>query len=146
MDKWDVRFLELAKHVAAWSKDPSTRTGAAVVDEKRRVVSLGYNGFPRGVADTGERLDDRNVKYKMVVHAEANAVLFAARPLAGCSLYSWPFQPCSACAALIIQTGVSRCVAPLMPERLADRWREDCAVAAGMLCEAGVALDVVSWR
>ena len=74
--KWNMRFLEMAKMVGSWSKDPSTKVGAVIVDDNRRVVSLGYNGFPKGVADNN-RLEDRNEKYKMIVHAERNALLFA---------------------------------------------------------------------
>ena len=75
MDNWDKRFLDLAEHVAGWSKDPSTQVGCVIVNDKRVVVGLGYNGFPRGVEDTPERLNDRPTKYLMVQHAEVNAIL-----------------------------------------------------------------------
>ena len=57
--KWDKRFVELSKHVATWSKDPSTQVGAAVVDGQLCVVSLGFNGFPRGVDDSPELYADK---------------------------------------------------------------------------------------
>ncbi len=82
-EKWDKRFLELAKHVSLWSKDPSTKTGSVIVDQKRRVVSGGYNGLPIGVEDLDERLNNREIKYKMIVHCERNALLFANRDLGG---------------------------------------------------------------
>ena len=54
-EKWDRRFLALAEHVADWSKDPSTKTGAVIVRPDRTIASMGYNGFPRGMADTDDR-------------------------------------------------------------------------------------------
>ena len=78
-EKWDLRFMEMARLVSTWSKDPSTQTGAVLVDTEKRIISVGYNGFAAGVEDSNERYDDRPTKYKMVVHCEVNAVLFADR-------------------------------------------------------------------
>jgi deoxycytidylate deaminase len=69
--KWDLRFLEMARMVSSWSKDPSTKTGAVLVDLERRIVSVGYNGFARGVQDLPERYENRELKYKMIVHCTA---------------------------------------------------------------------------
>ena len=66
LKKWDLRFLEMARNAASWSKDPSTKVGAIIVDDDKRVISVGYNGFPKGVRDD-ERLDDRQEKYKIIV-------------------------------------------------------------------------------
>ena len=74
-EKWDGRFLDLATFIAEWSKDPSTKVGAALVRPDRTIVSVGFNGFPRGVLDHAERYQDRSTKYEMVVHAEMNALL-----------------------------------------------------------------------
>ena len=134
---WDARFLALAEHIAQWSKDPSTQTGAVIVDG-RKVVSLGYNGFAQGVNDTAERLGVREVKYKMVVHCEVNAILFANRSLAGCTLYTWPFQSCAPCSAIVIQTGIKRCVAPVASKDLQERWKDDIQLAQIMFSEADV--------
>lgn len=82
---WDKRFLQLAKLVSSWSKDPSTQTGAVIVDDKRRIVSLGFNSFPRRIADD-VRLDDRALKYECIVHCEINALVFAQQSVAGCTL------------------------------------------------------------
>ncbi len=109
MNKWDLNFLKLSKTVASFSKDPSTQVGAVIVDDDKRVISIGYNGFPKGVKDDN-RLDNRELKYEMIVHAEANALLFANAPVKGCTIYTWPFQPCSRCASLIIQAGIRRVV------------------------------------
>ena len=105
---WDEWFLGLARYISTASKDPSTKVGAVVVDQDRRIVSAGYNGLPRGVEDTEDRLANREVKYKLILHAERNALLFAKQSLKGCCIYVWPMMPCGACASMIIQTGITR--------------------------------------
>jgi len=79
MTKWDVRFLELAKQIASWSKDPSTQVGCVVVGPDREIRSTGFNGLPRGIEDTEERLNNREMKYPLICHAEENAIMHAAR-------------------------------------------------------------------
>jgi dCMP deaminase len=140
-DHWDQRFLSLAEHVANWSKDPSTKVGAVIADPLCRIVSLGYNGFPRGVRDDKERLENRELKYRFVVHAERNALLFAGRPLTGCTLYTYPFQPCSQCAAMIVQAGIKRVITLNAP--VEQRWVDDFTVAKTILREGGVYLDFI---
>ena len=143
MNKWDKRFLGLAEYISGWGKDPSTKVGAAIYDKDYRVVSIGFNGFPKGIADEPERLNNRDVKKQIVVHAETNAILFANRNLSGCSLATWPFQPCSRCAVMIIQSGITRCVSPPMPDHLKERWGKDMDLAAQLFKEAGVILELV---
>jgi dCMP deaminase len=145
-EKWDARLRALARHIAAWSKDPSTQVGAVIADANHRIVSVGYNGFPAGVDDDDVRLQDRATKLLYTVHAETNAVLFARRDLAGCTLYTWPFMPCARCAVLIIQSGLSAVVAPATPPALAVRWDVEVAAAETMLREAGVTLDLYAER
>lgn len=142
MDKWDSRFLQLAEHISDWSKDPSTQAGAVLIDEHKRVVSVGYNGFPRKVRDSTPRYDNRELKYKLVVHAEVNAILFAHR-IIGCTLYTWPFQPCIRCAVQIIQVGIWRVVSPPTPADKAARWAEEMNLAQDMFHEAAVKLDIL---
>lgn len=142
IDKWDERFLQLAKHAASWSKDPSTQVGAVVVRRDRTVASMGFNGFPWGVEDSQERLEDRDTKYKLVVHAEANALLFAREPLFNCSLFC-TLQPCSTCTGLIIQSGIARVVAARPTEEQQERWGADMELAERMFTEAGVELVLV---
>lgn len=136
MTDWDGRLLALAEHVASWSKDPSTKVGSVVASGKD-VLGLGYNGFPKGVLDSPERLYDRQQKYPRVVHAEPNAILNARTDLRGCTLYSWPMAPCSSCAKLIIQAGIKRVVSPSSSEAM-SRWGDDIELAQAMLLEAGV--------
>ncbi len=137
---WDIRFLELAKHISSWSKDPSTKVGAVIFDSDNRIVSVGYNGFPKNVRDESQRYADRDVKYKMVVHAEANAILFAQRSLKDCYIATYPFMPCSGCAALIIQSGIKKCIAPNLSNDLAKRWKESCDISINMFKESKVDL------
>ena len=73
--KWDQRFLDLARHVAGWSKDPSTKVGAVVADDRHQVLSMGYNGFPAGMRDNVDLYEDRPTKYSRIIHAEMNALL-----------------------------------------------------------------------
>lgn len=138
-NKWDLRFLKLATEVSTWSKDPSTRVGAVIADGKR-FISLGYNGFPEGVDDTEERLNNRDLKYALIVHAERNAIIFANRNLYGCTLYTVPFMPCSVCAGMIIQAGITRVVAPLNNN---PRWIESFKHTRMMFEEAEVELDLI---
>jgi len=136
LKKWDLRFLEMARNAASWSKDPSTKVGAIIVDDDKRIVSVGYNGFPKGVSDD-ERLNDREEKYKMIVHAERNALLFANKDVKNCNLYTYPFMPCSVCAGMIIQAGIKRVVTVRNNNA---RWQKDFAVSCQMFKESEVDL------
>jgi dCMP deaminase len=143
-EKWDRRFLELARHISTWSKDPSTKVGAVIADEKNTVVGLGFNGFPRDVKDSENRYNDRETKYKFVVHAEANAVLSAGKYAEGCTIFVFPsfsFPPvCQDCAKLVIQTGIRRIVGyvPNENDPRVKRWLKSTSIAKLMCEEAGV--------
>jgi len=131
--------IEMAHHVAKLSKDPSTKVGAVLFDEKRRIVSAGYNGFARGVADTDDRLSNRDVKYRLVLHAEKNAILFATGPTHGCTMVVT--HPCCAqCAALIIQAGVAHVMWPKPATEFEERWRQDLVLTREQFTEAGVSI------
>lgn len=143
--KWDMRFLDLAKEMARWSKDPSTRIGAVVVDPvTRRILSTGYNGFPRGIEDTEERLNDREQKYGLIVHAEMNAIYNAT--LSGVSLnnshlFVTGLPSCSDCAKGIIQVGIKEVIC-LIPDDLTgetwSKWENHWNKSKAMYDEAGV--------
>jgi dCMP deaminase len=108
--KWHIRFIKLAREIALWSKDPSSKIGAVIVSKHGDIISQGYNGFPRGVADTEERLTNREEKLKRVVHGEANAIYNAARRGAatdGASIYVCLLPICENCAKAIIQAGIT---------------------------------------
>jgi len=137
--KWAIRFINLAEHIAEWSKDPSTKVGAVVVDDLNRVISLGFNGFPRGVRDTEPRYADRKIKYRMIVHSEENAIYGADRPVRGMTLYTTLF-PCSSCAKTIIQSGIALVVFSRWPTL---NWLDDAKISATMMEEAGLRLQLL---
>lgn len=140
-NKWHIRFLELAEFIAQWSKDPSTKVGAVIVDEKRRIVSTGYNGFAIGVDDSENRLADRAIKYPIILHAEENAMSFAKQNLDNCSLYVSGLPPCAHCASLIIQSGIKNVYAWNLD--IPERWRDSINLTNQLFCEAGVKLSFI---
>lgn len=144
IQKWDLRFLRLAEHVASWSKDPSTKCGAVIVRPDFSVVSLGYNGFPRGCDDAPRLYGNREEKYQRVIHAEVNAVLQARCDLSGCILYSWPAglaPTCDRCATVVIQAGITRVVHGFVDNEFTRRWSPERSLQ--LYREAGV--QVVSY-
>ena len=136
LEKWDTRFLKLCAHISQWSKDPSTKVGAVIARADNTIVSLGYNGFPRGVVDNESRYADRQTKHRFVVHAEANAILNAKSDLAGCTLYVVPLFPCNECAKLICQSGVSSVVSVNDDSRI--HWADAMRDAKQMFKEANI--------
>ena len=138
LTKWDNRFLELAKLIGSWSKDPSTQVGAVIADDNNRILSIGYNGFPKGVEDSEKRLFEREEKYAIIVHAEANALMFANKSVEGCTIYTWPFEPCSRCAGLIIQSGIKRVVSVVHPEK---KWEKNFTISRQLFKEANIPIE-----
>jgi len=143
--QWDRRFLELARHISSWSKD-TTKIGAVIVNNHSRdVISMGFNGFPRGIADSKERLEDRVTKYQYVVHAEMNAIHNAAREgkrLEGTFLYIWGLPICEECAKGIIQVGIKKVIVNTM--EAPHHWMASCHRAAEYLHEAEVKYHKIS--
>jgi dCMP deaminase len=142
-NKWDVRFLCLAKEIASWSKDPSTRTSAIAVYD-RKILATGYNGFPRGIDELSERLDDRDMKYKFMIHAEMNAIYNATIhgiSLKGATLYVIGLPICGECAKGIIQVGIRRVVIPI--QDVPERWKESCEFTRNLFKEVGIQYDEI---
>ena len=138
LSKWDRRFLRIAEEVRLWSKDPGTKVGCVLVNE-RRIISTGYNGFPQTISDDLERYIDRDFKLSITVHAEKNAILNAAKngtKVEGSTLYV-TFPPCSQCASAVIQAGVAKVVCP-DPASAPERWRNNFIAANNLFYEAGV--------
>ncbi len=136
---WTAYFMGIAHLSALRSKDPSTQVGAVIVDDEHKVVSIGYNGFPRGISDDlypWEREGDTlETKYPYVVHAELNAILNAPRSVKNCSIYVSLF-PCHECAKAIIQSGIQEIV--YESDKYADT---DSVKASKRMCiDAGVKL------
>lgn len=132
--KWINRFLKLAEHISEWSKD-STKVGAVIVDKHKRVVSLGYNGFPRKIEDKEEFYLNREIKLKYIVHAEENAILNAQQNLAGCYIFIYPYFPCNECAKLIVQSGITHV---FCKTDNSDKWRESFEVSKEMFGQADI--------
>lgn len=142
--KWDLRFLDMAKLVSTWSKDPSTQTGAVITNGKR-VVSVGFNGFPQNMVDLPENYSNREQKYSRIVHCEMNALLFAKESTAGCTLYTWPLMSCDRCFVHMAQAGINRFVAPLPSEDAKTRWGDAMERVRAYIKETGgelVELDI----
>jgi dCMP deaminase len=139
--KWDLRFLNLASHISTWSKDPSTKVGSVIVNEKNHILSVGYNGFPSGVEDNDSRYLDRDTKLKFVCHAERNALDNAHSDVSDCTLYA-TLMPCNECAKSIIQRGIKRVVC-YVPESF-DGTRFNWEVTTSMFEEAGIKLDILT--
>jgi len=137
--KWDRRFLYLARHISRFSLDPSTKVGAVIVDHQKRIISTGYNGLPQSIIDSHERLNDREIKYQIICHAEENAILFSKTNLNGFTLFVYPFQPCSHCASLIIQSGISRVISFRNDN---DRWKESFDLSLELFNEAKIEVQL----
>lgn len=122
---WDEVFMQISYLIAQRSKDPNTQTGACVIDQNKKVVGLGYNGFPCGCSDNdlpwgreGKVLDK---KYVYVVHAEANAILNMNKQSNKCIIYCTLF-PCNECAKIIIQQGIREVVFDSDKYHDSDEW------------------------
>ena len=141
MTKWDQRFCELAEFVSEWSKDPRAKVGAVVVSRRGGDITVGYNGLPMGVEDSDERLNDRDIKLEMIVHAEVNAILAAGLRAQGSTIYVWGKPVCSHCAGAIFQAGVKRVVAKSPESENSANWRDSGKLAIDMFKEAGIEVD-----
>jgi len=146
--KWDTRYLSLAKLVSSWSKDPSTKVGAVAGGEYGQILSQGYNGFPRGVADVETILNDRELKYRYTIHAEMNCIYNASLSgisLKNSSLYVYGLPICHECAKGVIQSGVSRVVSAY--DHTSERWvtwNASWQYSRAMLEETGIAWSFYS--
>ena len=142
--KWDKRYLSLAAHIGTWSKDPSRGIGAVAIGDKGQVLAQGYNGFPRGIEDKPDRYEDREKKYKLVVHAEQNVVYNASYngvSLDGATLYVAGLPVCSECAKGVIQVGIKRVVMP--QQNIPQTWSDSWALTRRMFDEAGVKWEFI---
>lgn len=136
---WDVRFLEQAREMSSWSKDPTRKVGAVIVGNRKQIIAQGYNGFPRGLKDTDERLNDKTVKNLLMVHAEMNAILNAAlngTSTVGSTLYVHGLPCCHECAKGIIQADIVKVV--MGTRTVSAKWDSSIKLALEMFDEAGV--------
>lgn len=138
MPKWDFRYLRLAREIATWSKDGSTKCGAVIVRPDKTICSLGYNGFPRQMPDEEGLYEDRGEKYSRILHAEMNAILTAPEPVRGYTLYTYPFLTCERCSVHVIQAGITRVVAPKALGDRGERWNESLEKSRNYYAECDV--------
>jgi dCMP deaminase len=143
--------MDLVNHVSLWSKDSSTKVGAVIVDDEKRIISMGYNGFPTGAEDEVEERNQRPLKYKWAEHGERNCIYNAARigvQTKGTTMYVNYF-PCTDCARAIIQGGIKnlyfeKIISIERGGNLKDpQWGEDFKVSLEMLLECGVNISCV---
>ena len=157
-DRWDNFFLQLSFENAMMSKDPSTQVGAIIVNKHKTVLAMGFNGFPRGIADTEERLINREEKLQLVVHAEMNAIVSAARngvSIRGTTMYLmardisgsvWGGPPCTRCIVHVIQSGITSIVT-LPMKNVPSKWKTDIENSLKLLQEAGISYrEILSFR
>lgn len=152
-ERWSQHFLKLALQHSRMSKDPSNRFGAIIVGEDKEVLMMGFNGFPRGINDTTARIQDKEMKLKLTVHAELNAVLAAGRVgvrLKGTTLFLAGYDetgelfggpPCTRCVVELIQAGIGRIVA--YPIKQKSRWKADLMFAKSLLDEAKISFTEI---
>ena len=140
-NKWDKRFLEMAKLVSTWSKDPKTQVGCVVVRD-RRILATGYNGFAKGLDDSEALYLDRDHKMRKIIHAEQNAIYNATSAgvsLNGSTFYVWGLHICEQCAQALINVGAARIV--IHEQELPDRWKDSCLNAAFDFQRVGIIYD-----
>jgi dCMP deaminase len=146
MADWDKRYIDLADFISQWSKDKSTKVGSVIVDEENHdIVSIGYNGFPRGCDDTKEERHLRPAKYWYTEHSERNCIYNASRngkSTNGKIMYV-QFFPCVDCARGIIQSGIKRLITT-EPDFNNPRWGESAKIAKELLDECGVEIKYIS--
>ena len=145
MNKWNYRYFRLAQETASWSKDPNRKVGAVIIGDKGQIKSQGYNGFPRGIDDDIERYNDKIIKYKYVIHAEANAVynaLHNGTSVLGDTMYVTGLPVCHECAKAIIQVGIKK-VYYDTPIDANPNWSETGKLALEMFAEAGIICEFV---
>ena len=133
--KWDERFMAIARQVSTWSKDPSTQCGSIIVDPDRHPISVGYNGLPKHMADDPEILYDREKKYEHIIHAEDNAIENSPVSVEGCTLYV-THPCCTVCAEKIIKHGIIRVVMDKGSDDFIQRW--NCLDSIRKLKRAGI--------
>jgi len=142
--KWKLRFLSVIENeICNWSKDPSTAVGAIVVRGRNKQVVGGYNGFAAGVNDTEQRLNNRELKLKLTIHAEMNCLLTAKEDLQGCTIIC-NRPPCVPCTSAIIQSGITHVVWRKPPQDFIDRWGTDFELSKEIMEEANVTYEEIS--
>lgn len=144
--KWEYRFMEIAKNISNWSKDPKRKVGSIIVGNDKEIISTGYNGLPRNVDDEKNERYEKPDKIYYVEHAERNAIYNAARlgiKTMNCDLYT-TLYPCSDCARAIIQSGIKRIIINNDINMFKkDNWKYNCKISKKMLNESNVEILIL---
>ena len=135
MDKWIIRFIDMATLISTWSKQPTTKVGCVITDNKNRVISIGYNGYPKGVVDDYDL--SRDEKLRRTIHAEENAILFAKQSLEGAFVYI-THPPCAKCSAHLIQVGIKKVMYLKPDNNFKVKWYDDIQSSQEMFKQSGV--------
>lgn len=135
---WHARFYTLAQTIAKWSKDSDSQVGAVLVSPDRRNITVGYNGFPVKIADTDARLKDKELKRKLMIHAELNALHNAKVQVQGFTMYITK-PPCSQCALSIVQARIATVVIPRLEAN--SNWLAEQNLALELLREAQIHIE-----
>lgn len=144
--KWDQRFISVAQNISTWSKDPSKKIGAVIVNDDRRILATGYNGFPKGIEDSADRYENREIKYELVVHAEMNAIYNATYngiSLKDSTIYVYGLPVCHDCARGIVQVGIKR-VVMATADTIPEKWVASFSKSLNLFVEAGVETEFCS--
>lgn len=141
--KWSQRFLRLALSISEWSKDPKTRVGAVLVNTEKTVVATGFNGLPRRIEDDPNILSDRDLKNRLTIHAEMNAILNCRVPLDGLTMFVTN-HPCHECAKMIVAAGIVAVHALNPTGEFEEKWKDSILQARDTLALGSVPLTLVS--
>jgi dCMP deaminase len=136
--KWDERFLGVAREISSWSKDPSTKVGSIAVSIERKIIAQGYNGFPAGCDDSEAFYNNRETKYARVIHAETNVICNACNSRIGlhhATVYIYGMYPCPECVKLLSQVGIARIVFQLGETQNLEKWKVDFEVSKSLMRE-----------
>lgn len=141
-NKWRYRWIQMAELVSSWSEDPSTKVGCVIVNDEQDLLSIGWNGLPRGIVSSVEKIEHRPTKYSWIEHAERNAIYNGTRTgsknFKGATMYILYF-PCCDCARAIIQSGISTIVVKQNnDDSFKERWTENLKMSKQMLVEANI--------
>lgn len=159
MTRWQEYFLNIALINAQMSKDPNTGVGAVIVGVGNEILSTGFNGLPRYIEDSDERLNNRDVKHDLIIHAEMNAIISAARNgarIVGGRLYvmcydkieqkAWGTAPCVRCASHLIQAGISTVVFGVTGYKPVKDWDKAHEMSLPLFTEAGISIIAVDMK
>lgn len=138
----EIEILQLARDISLQSKDPSRKVGAIAVNDDRLILSTGWNGFPRGIEDTYDRLNNRELKYHYTIHAELNCILNAAwsgTSLRGSHFFVYGLPACSRCALHLVQVQIQSIVC-MVPgtEEIHEPWLSEWQLTKKLFDEVNI--------